>query len=355
MANVDVLTGALWTIELLLLLCLAVLFGHGLFIALLTRLRESHLDRGYQALYRLIQPTTSDSAATERADREALGRMSHSLQEALILPLARNLDRSACAPLRAVAEQIGMVGRAEARCRSRWWSRRLRAARTLTALYAGESVMPILLRDPHPAVRAQAAEWVAANPRDDTVPSLVAMAADRSMLSRFSAQDALLRLGWLAVEPLARHIESHHDDDVEAVLGVAAAMPHPAFVEAAIGHCTSRVPSVRARALDLLGAVGGASGASRATRHLDDPDAQVRTAAAVALGRMGHWPQANALADRMRDPSWNVRRASALSLRALGSPGVLMLRRMTADGNAFAADMARHVLDLPDGVDEVVA
>jgi HEAT repeat protein len=84
--------------------------------------------------------------------------------------------------------------------------------------------------------------------------------------------------------------------------------------------------------------------------HLEDGSPDVRAAALRALGRIGHWPRAPEMADRMRDTSWDVRRAAGLALRDLGSPGILMLRRMTRDANSFASDMAMQVLDLPPGV-----
>jgi len=349
------LIGALRAIEFMLGLCLAILFGSGVRVAVRTKRSRPRLERGYRLLYELIHPAGDRTAAADETLVACLRAMSRSMQEELILPLGRNLESSASAPLRRIARDIGLLGRAERLCRSRFWERRLRGARTLCALHAGDTVMPRLLRDPHAAVRAQAAEWAAANPFEGVVPGLLEMAADHTMLSRFTAQDALLRLGWIATEPLAKYLEEHRDEEVEAVLGVAAALPHPAFTAAAILHCDSRNPGVRTRAIELLGAVGGAEGATHVARHLEDADADVRAAAVIALGRIGHWPRANAIAERMRDTSWNVRRAAGLALRALGSPGVLMLRRMTGDRNAFAADMARQVLDLPAGVDEVVA
>jgi hypothetical protein len=37
-----------------------------------------------------------------------------------------------------------------------------------------------------------------------------------------------------------------------------------------------------------------------------------------------------------------------LALRSLGPPGLLFLHRSLQDADRFAADMARHMLDLPD-------
>lgn len=80
---------------------------------------------------------------------------------------------------------------------------------------------------------------------------------------------------------------------------------------------------------------------------LSDPVPEVRAAAARGLGRMRHWQAASSLATGLRDPAWRVRRESGLALRAVGAPGVLLLRRAVKGTDAFAADMAQLVLDLP--------
>jgi HEAT repeat protein len=74
----------------------------------------------------------------------------------------------------------------------------------------------------------------------------------------------------------------------------------------------------------------------------------VRTAAARALGKLRYRPAAAALATLLRDRAWDVRREVGLALRSLGPPGLLFLHRSLQDADRFAADMARHMLDLPD-------
>jgi HEAT repeat protein len=96
-----------------------------------------------------------------------------------------------------------------------------------------------------------------------------------------------------------------------------------------------------------LGAVGDAGGAERLIELLEDDDPSVRAAAAQGLGRMQHWKAASLLSSRLRDSAWRVRRAAGLALRSIGAPGVLFLRRALKEDDAFAADMAQQVLDLP--------
>jgi HEAT repeat protein len=98
----------------------------------------------------------------------------------------------------------------------------------------------------------------------------------------------------------------------------------------------------------ILGALGGERHAAAVVARLADPAAQVRAAAAVALGRLGHWPAATALAERLRDDDWQVRHDASLALRVLGPAGQLLLQRALRDEDAFARDMARQTLDLPE-------
>lgn len=121
------------------------------------------------------------------------------------------------------------------------------------------------------------------------------------------------------------------------------------FLGPALEWC--RAPDARTRALaaTLAGSIGGFRATDVLTDLLHDPDPDVRAGAAKALGKLGHWPAAGTLAERLGDTSWDVRRAAALSLSALGAPGTLLLRQALSASDPFASDMARHVLELPDG------
>jgi HEAT repeat protein len=82
------------------------------------------------------------------------------------------------------------------------------------------------------------------------------------------------------------------------------------------------------------------------TALLADSDPAVRAAATRALGKLSHWPAAATLAALLRDQVWEVRKEAGLALAALGAPGILFLNRALKGNDPFAADMARHVLDL---------
>jgi HEAT repeat protein len=158
--------------------------------------------------------------------------------------------------------------------------------------------------------------------------------------------DSLVRLGGVAVAPLARFLELPSADPSPA-LRVARHLGDARLLDAALRHSGAQSAKVRREAAAVLATLGGSQVAQRLTELLDDPDAGVRAAALDGLRRAGHWPAAARIADALTDPAWDVRRNAGLALRAFGAPGVLFLRRSMSHPDAFAADMARHVLQLP--------
>jgi HEAT repeat protein len=161
-------------------------------------------------------------------------------------------------------------------------------------------------------------------------------------------RDSLLRVGAVAIPPLASYLERHSGRHAEPALDVAAGMPDLRFAAAAIRLCADPLPHVRARAAALAGAVGSEEAVGQLQSLVHDEDAEVRASAAAALGRLGHWPSASVIAPLLRDRAWIVRSQSALALRNLGSPGILYLRKGLADADPFAADISRQVLDMPE-------
>jgi hypothetical protein len=260
----------------------------------------------------------------------------------------RTLTGNERACLTRLGLETGLSDLAERYCHSRLWWRRLEGARLLTLIRTGESVVPGLLADPHPWVRAQAAEWAGVHPTAEVIEKLLALLADPSGLCRFTVQDSLIRIGPQAVEPLLKFLNDHTGPVLEPALEVALSLAEPRFSEPALALCENTSPRVRALAAALLGALGGRESVDVLTTLLDDPVPEVRAAAASSLGKLHHWPAARWLAGALRDQAWIVRREAGLALRAVGSPGLLFLRRSLSDHDPFAADMARQVLDLPE-------
>lgn len=336
------LVRALIALAVIFALSLAYLLGHGAWLVLARRRTHRYMERGRAALRGLVTAdvVTEDDLATIRA-------LPPRIRARLFVELSRNFGGSVRDRLSEIAAEVGTLGPIERMLRSRFWWRRLRAVRTLSALDASEAVILERLQDPHPAVRAQVAEWAADHPSPAILRALLEMLSRSDALYRFTVQDSLLRAGDAAAEPLAAYLEGRSGAEVIPALEVAATLAHPALTPPAHSLSHDPDPPVRARAAAVLGSVGGEEAIARLLDLMGDPEAEVRASAVRALARLGHWPAATAIAQRLRDPVWEVRRAAGLGLLALGSPGLLLLRRYRTDEDRFAADMATQVLDLP--------
>ena len=278
---------------------------------------------------------------------QALSAQPNDVQVMAFLEISRNVSGTGKERLRFIAEKVGVVDRARKLCEHKRWTRRLRGARILSRLDVPDPLVQNLLADPHPAVRAQAAEWAAAQPSPEVISAMLVLLADPATQARFAVQNALLRMGGVIAGPLAEFLETHSGRAAEAGLRVAESVAEPSFAPAAQRLSGADDIGIRVAAAKLLGAIGDAAAGERLTALLHDTESQVRAAAAQALGRMQHWQAGSLLSECLRDSSWRVRKESALALRAIGAPGALFLRRALKGGDRFAADMAQQVLDLP--------
>jgi hypothetical protein len=333
------------------ILALAVLIGGGILligghgVAVLLE-RAAYGGRTREARQALA--VAIDRGAAGPDTRRALKRLSRSRALAVLEELAPNLAGADAATIAQAAADLGIVARAERRCRSRSWRRRVHAVRVLERLNSGEDAVPPLLGDARPEVRAAAAEWAADHPAAPLADTLVGLLGAPEPFIRVAAMDSLIRFRRHAVPALARAIADPAAPAAPVALEVAARIADADLAAPAAARADDPDPRVRAWVARLLGALGGDEHAAAVTRLLGDPEPDVRAAAAVALGRLGHWPEAPALAALLRDPAWRVRRDAALALRALGPAGSLLLERALRDEDRFARDMARQTLDLPE-------
>jgi HEAT repeat protein len=246
-----------------------------------------------------------------------------------------------------LAREWGVLDRAARWSRSRTWPRRLRAARLISFFgTGGEAFGDSLLRDAHPDVRAQAAEWAGANPDPARIARLVELLGDREMRVRFAAREALVDAGPAAIVGLATAVDSAQGAAVTGVLEAARRVAVPDFLPGAIGRMRSPDPEVRSRAAELAAAIGGPQAVRALELLAADQDPEVRAAAAAGLGHLGHWQAATNVAGLVGDANWRTRRAAALSLRRMGPTGELLLRRFSRAKGA-SSDTARSALELP--------
>ena len=303
---------------------------------------------GRASLARLLAP----SGAVSALDVASLRSLPIRIQIPLFNELSKNVAGAQKSTLRELARELGLVTRAKRDCTSRRWPRRLRGARFLAQLGEPDALVVSLLRDPHPAVRAQAAEWAGTDPSPEIVTTMLELLADPATLSRFAVQDALLRMGEPMMVPLAEYLVMREGAAALAGLRVAAATGDRRFHEIALhfSHDTAADGEGAASSAELLAAIGGAEAASRLLAMTAFEAERAQLAAIRGLGRMRHWPAATRLAAMLEHPRWKVRHASALALRTIGAPGLLLLRRARTGDSVAAAEIARLVLDLPDAV-----
>lgn len=327
----------------LLALAVSVFFLHGLRLHLTARRVKRLSKAGHEALARLV---TRGHVNVE--DVDALKALPPDIQTITFLEVSRSMSGAGKERLSFVAQQVGVVERARKLCLHRWWTRRLRGARILSRLGVPDDLVLTLLADPHPAVRAQAAEWAAAQPSVEVISAMLELLADPATQARFAVQNALLRMGNLIAGPLAVFLETHSGRPAEAGLRVAESVAVPGFLAAALRHSRSEDSGVREAAAKLLGGIAGAEAGARLMEMLSDSESNVRAGAASALGRMRYWQAGSLLAERLRDQRWRVRREAGIALRGLGAAGTLFLRRALKGDDRFAADMAEQVLELPE-------
>lgn len=343
-----------WVLALeggMLMIGVGLFFGHALWNEFSRRKRHRLLERGRT----ILASALAEPPRLAESDRRWLQNLSLRLQIRLFTETARSVSGANHQRLAELARDVGLIDRAETRCRSPLWWRRLLGVRLLSALGGGEAAAEPLLRDPHPIVRAQAIEWAAGHPAPAVIAALIERLDDPHGLCRFKAQDSLLRMNEPVIEPLARHLFSPGRPAVESALRVAVGLADHRFLAPVMTLCRDPSARVRALAAGLLGKLGGDQSVDILKTLLADDDPGVRAAAGQALGQLRHWPAASALAALLRDPAWTVRREVGLALRNFGSPGILFLRRALKDPDRFAADMAQQVLDLPETYQRTVA
>lgn len=327
-----------------------LVMGNGAWLHVVGPRRKARLARSRAALNAALQGSPLSDIEVRQ-----MAHLGLDLQVRLFGDVAASLSGDYRRRVVAAAADAGVLATAEASCRSHLWWRRLHGARLFTILGGGEAVMPSLFGDRRLEVRAQAAEWAVEHPTAETVGRLVAMLAAPEAVSRFAAQDALLRIGRPAVAGVVACLEAGRGPALEPAMKVAAGLGDAVALGPALRLAGHGSAGIRARAAEVLGAVGGDAAAGRLTTLLDDPEDEVVVAAARALGRLSHWPAAGRLTSLLHHPAWPVRQHAGLALRSLGPPGTLFLRRSVSDPDQFMGDMAKHVLSLPDSAAQALA
>ena len=286
-------------------------------------------------------------------DRQGLRRLPIPVQVQLFTDVLYSLGGAQRTWLLELAKENGLLAWAEARSGSCLSWRRLQGLRLLAALGSGNIDVLSLLANPRTEFQSQGAELAVDHPTPGVIDTLLAMASGASSVARFAAQDSLLRMGNVVVEPLATYLSTHSGAEAVGALEVAVGLADPQFLAASLRLSQDGSPRVRAVTAALLGHLGGREAVEELRRLLNDAVPDVRSAAASAMGRLNHWPAAPAVAKLMVDTDWTVRKQAVLALDALGAPGKVLLRRSLSGGSALPVTASRHELDHPRAVEAV--
>lgn len=311
------------------------------------RQRRSHSRlAGYDLAAQLV--LTEDHAEMEELS-EQLAAMPTGVVAEVLHDLTTDVFGESRRRLRLVADRSGLTGKIRRWSGRRRWSRRIRAAHLLMLLPSDSVERERLLRDQHPLVRARAIEGLGRTGIGTFAPLLLEAFDDDSPAVRSAAQHALAQGGVECVPPIIQLLERLDRGKVDLrtvflVAEVAAQLPDERLVRALLRFVSHPDSSLRVLVASCLGNGTMSEPELHLAALLSDDEASVRAEAARSVGRADVKSLAHLLGAALADPSWHVRRNSGEALVELGPIGSVVLRCHLDDEDAFARDMALHVL-----------
>ena len=305
--------------------------------------RNSQRDEALQAL---TESTFLDHDSAGEALHE-LRRMPPRVMWHLALTVPLHFDDQLS---RRIVNIIGATSarrRIERLSRSRFWFRRVQAARLAHVLPDSESeVVERLLADSSISVQAATIESFSSTHIARHARVLLERLSHPNQSVRFTAQQALLRGDGRITDPLREWLRDADDEAAHFGLEVAANLDDPRLVQEISRFSESSDPVIRrlvARATPL-GSLPSELSFFQALFEDDDP--QVRATAIDSSTRIDADWLLPKVAHALTDRSWKVRRAAGEALSKSGALGDLYLRAALDSPDPFAADMARNFLEM---------
>ncbi len=337
---------------IVLIVVMLIVIGSAV-VAVLVTVAVSSLVQGHRIRREpsLVEARLALVAALSGDDSKAmamftdLDRFSRRSIITMMLDLAPSVTGTSRLVLVGLGERIGLLEEARRGVHGRRWPIRLYSARVLTAFGVESESMGTLFSDKAPEVRAQAAAWCAVTPSARGIAGLIAELDDADGQCRFAAQDALIRIGLPAFEALSAALDTADDHVTARILTVAAAVGDERSFARAESMVSDPSPNIRALAASVLASTGNPRAGSTLVALLEDDSDDVVLAAIAGLARLCYWPAAASVERVLSHPSWELRHQAVLALRALGAPGLILLRS-EATGRGPAAEMAAQALHL---------
>ena len=285
--------------------------------------------------------------------RAALRRLSpDDALEQITLAAASKVAPQQLAELARTLREERWVLRALARSSSRWWWRRLDAARLLNVVGGSRdrALLRRLLADPHAAVQAAATACLPRLGDAALISHVLDTLHSRSAVIRV-IQIGVLRRAWKDTVPalLQRLVAGAPVAKLEVWITLAESLGDSRCLSALVGLRHHPLGQVRISTARALRRYFHPDAAAVLREMITDDDWRVRAQAARALGAIGAASAVPELAIAIRDQSWWVRFRAALALAQVGEPGRRALRMARELPDRYAADMAAMVSGLSDG------
>jgi len=263
---------------------------------------------------------------------------------------------------RAAAEHLAQLARALredrwvrrilAQSTSRWWWRRLDAARLLAVVGSlrDRALLRQLLADRHAAVQAAASTCLARVGDYALVEHVLDTLHTRPPIVRVF-QLRILRENWKHTVPalLQRLLPVAPMAKLHVWISLAESLADVQFLAPLLTFRNHPVVEMRISAARALRRYLHPDAQEALREMMRDSDWRVRAQAARALGAVGANDAVAELSNALADRSWWVRFRAALALAQLGEPGRRALRAARERPDRFAADMASMVCGLSDG------
>jgi len=302
--------------------------------------RRTRLERLYQPL--IAKALEGDDAAQRRL-AESPHRHRRLLAELLLFPMHDSRDRTRVDRARRILGRMTPPGLIARYLESWWWWRRAMALRAAGFLQMREYTPRLVaaLDDGHAEIRAAALDGLTDSRDPAALGAVVVRLHDETLhrgrraavLAAFGPQCVPMLLDLAALDAANRLTYAR----ALAITGTGAARP------ALSSWTLDARPAVRAAALEALGHTGlDAASTGAVVAALEDPETEVRAAAARALGGDAEPRVADRLAAHLTD-SWPVCADAARALRRMGAGGRLLLEQVSARDD-LAGNLARQML-----------
>jgi len=333
-----------------------IFFGLLLLLIFVNRARQSYrAQRAASAANKVAEPlqrwllgigTAADLANVLRRlpEREALDQ--------LTIHLAPKAAPEHLAQLARALREDRWVRRILAQSTSRWWWRRLDAARLLAVVGSVRDrvLLRELLGDPHAAVQAAASTCLTRVGDYALIEHVLDTLHTRPPIVRVF-QLRILRENWKHTVPalLQRLVPVAPMAKLQVWIALAESLADSRCLAPLLAFSHHPVVEMRISTARAIRRFVHPDAEAVLRDMIRDGDWRVRAQAARGLGAMGTSDAVSELSFALADRAWWVRFRSALALAQLGEVGRRALRVARERPDRFAADMAAMVSGLSDG------